>query len=115
MSQLLLALIRETAGQRVPSPGRPFLAQLRAALEEAGKPDAPAGSPAPVALIEPVSERELEVLRLLAEGLTNPQIAARLVISTGTVKAHTAAIFRKLDANTRTQAVAKARAAGLLS
>lgn len=115
LSQMLLALIREPTGQRVPSPGRPFLAQLRAALEEAGKPDSPTtGSPAPVVLIEPISERELEVLRLLAEGLTNPQIAARLVISTGTVKAHTAAIFRKLDANTRTQAVAKARAAGFI-
>ena len=61
------------------------------------------------ALLEPLSERELEVLRLLAAGLTNPQIAARLVITTGTVKAHTANIFRKLDAANRTQAVSIAR------
>ena len=114
LSQMLLALIRETAGHRMPQASRQFLAQLRSALEEAGRPEAAAASTTPAALIEPLSERELEVLRLLAEGLTNPQIAARLVISTGTVKAHTAAIFRKLDANTRTQAVAKAREARLV-
>lgn len=66
------------------------------------------------ALIEPLSDREREVLGLLAEGLTNVQIAARLVISPGTVKAHTANIFRKLDAANRTQAVAIARQAGLI-
>ncbi len=67
-----------------------------------------------LSLIEPLSEREKEVLVLLAEGMTNAQIAARLVISTGTVKAHTANIFRKLDAANRTQAVAIAREAGLV-
>jgi LuxR family maltose regulon positive regulatory protein len=65
-------------------------------------------------LIEPLSERELEVLRLIAEGLTNPQIAARLYLSLNTVKAHTRNIYGKLDAHSRTQAVARARALGLL-
>jgi LuxR family maltose regulon positive regulatory protein len=65
-------------------------------------------------LVEQLTEREMDVLRLLAEGLTNPQISQRLIISAGTVKAHTAAIFRKLDVATRTQAVTVARRVGLL-
>ena len=65
--------------------------------------------------IEPLSERELEVLQLIAEGLTNPEIAARLYISLNTVKVHTRNINGKLDAHNRTQAVARARALGILS
>lgn len=65
-------------------------------------------------LVEPLTNRELEVLSLIAEGLSNAQIGQRLVISFGTVKAHTASIFRKLDAANRTQAVAIARSSGLI-
>jgi LuxR family maltose regulon positive regulatory protein len=60
-------------------------------------------------LIEPISERESEVLRLIGEGLTNQQIAERLVISLGTVKAHTSNIYRKLGVRNRTQALGRAR------
>lgn len=56
-----------------------------------------------------LSEREMEILSLIADGLTNEEIARRLIISLGTVKAHTAAIFRKLDVSNRTQAVAYGR------
>jgi len=66
-------------------------------------------------LIEPLSDRELEVLQLIAEGLTNPEIASRLYIALNTVKGHTRNIYGKLDAHSRTQAVAKARALGLLT
>jgi LuxR family maltose regulon positive regulatory protein len=66
------------------------------------------------ALIEPLSERELEVLQLIAEGLINPQIAARLFLAVNTVKAHTRNIYGKLDAHNRTLAVARARALGIL-
>ena len=66
-------------------------------------------------LLEPVSERELEVLSLIAEGLTNQEIAARLYLSPHTVKAHARNIYAKLGANSRTQAVAKGRALGFLS
>ncbi len=65
-------------------------------------------------LIEPLSERELEVLQLIAEGLTNPEIASRLFLALNTVKAHTRNIYGKLGVHSRTQAVARARALGLL-
>jgi LuxR family maltose regulon positive regulatory protein len=66
-------------------------------------------------LFEPLSERELEVLQLIAEGLTNPEIAIRLYLSVNTVKAHTRNIYGKLDSHSRMQAVANARAFGILS
>jgi LuxR family maltose regulon positive regulatory protein len=65
-------------------------------------------------LVEPLSERELEVLQLMALGNTNHQIAGRLIIAAGTVKAHAASIYRKLDAANRTEAVARAREIGIL-
>ena len=64
--------------------------------------------------IEPVTGRELEVLRLLAAGASNKQIAEELVLVTGTVKAHLLNIYRKLDVHNRTQAVARARELNLL-
>ena len=65
--------------------------------------------------IEPLSEREIEVLQLIADGLTNPEIAARLFLSLNTVKVHTRNIYGKLDVHSRTQAVARARGLGILS
>jgi LuxR family maltose regulon positive regulatory protein len=64
--------------------------------------------------IEPLSERELEILRLIGEGCTNQEIAERLVITLHTVKKHSSNIFGKLGVTNRTQAVAKARRLGLL-
>jgi LuxR family maltose regulon positive regulatory protein len=66
-------------------------------------------------LIEPLSEREIEVLQFLAKGLTNQVVATRLFISLHTVKAHTRNIYSKLGVNNRTQAVDKARTLGILS
>ena len=65
-------------------------------------------------LIEPLSERELEVLQLIAEGLTNPEIAAKLFLSLNTVKVHTRNIYGKIGAHHRAQAVAQAQRLGLL-
>jgi LuxR family maltose regulon positive regulatory protein len=66
-------------------------------------------------LVEPLSEREIEVLQLIAEGLTNPEIGTRLYLSLNTVKVHTRNIYGKLGVNKRTQAVARARALGILA
>jgi LuxR family maltose regulon positive regulatory protein len=65
-------------------------------------------------LIEPLSRRELEVLHLMALGRTNQEIAQQLVVAPGTVKAHTASIYGKLDVANRTEAVARARQLGIL-
>ncbi|EFH84017.1 LuxR C-terminal-related transcriptional regulator [Ktedonobacter racemifer] len=59
-------------------------------------------------LLEPLSGRELEVLGLIAEGLSNSEIARRLVLSVGTVKVHTRNIYGKLSVSSRTQALAQA-------
>jgi LuxR family maltose regulon positive regulatory protein len=64
--------------------------------------------------VEALSERELEVLQLIAEGLTNQEIATRLYLSLNTVKVHTRNIYGKLGVNNRTQAVARGRALGIL-
>jgi LuxR family maltose regulon positive regulatory protein len=65
-------------------------------------------------LIEPLSERELEVLQLIAEGLTNPEIASRLFLALNTVKTHAGNIYGKLNVHSRTQAIARAQVLGLL-
>ncbi len=65
-------------------------------------------------LVEPLSERELEVLQLIAAGLSNREIGQRLFIAPGTVKVHAANIYGKLGVHSRTQAVARANALGLL-
>jgi len=65
-------------------------------------------------LAEPLSEREIEVLRLVAQGATNREIAASLVLAEGTVKNHVTNILGKLDVHDRTQAAIRARELGLL-
>jgi LuxR family maltose regulon positive regulatory protein len=66
-------------------------------------------------LIEPLTPRELEVLQLIAAGDSNQLIAEKLVITLSAVKKHTGNIFGKLNVNSRTQAIARARQLGLLS
>ena len=65
-------------------------------------------------LLEPLTDRELQILELLRERLTNKEIAAQLVISPGTVKGHTIHIYEKLVVGGRRQAVEKAIALGIL-
>ncbi len=65
-------------------------------------------------LLDPLSEREIEVLALIAQGLSNPEIAARLFLSLNTVKVHTRNIYSKMDVHNRTEAAAKARTIGIL-
>jgi LuxR family maltose regulon positive regulatory protein len=66
-------------------------------------------------MFEPLSERELEVLRYVAEGLSNPEIARRLFLSPNTLKAHMQNIFLKLDVHNRLQAVSKAKELRLIT
>jgi LuxR family maltose regulon positive regulatory protein len=82
---------------------------------EPASPPSPTVAPPSSDLFEPLSDRELEVLHLIAEGLTNPEIASRLFISLHTVKTHTRNIYGKLGVHSRTQATARAQALGLLS
>jgi LuxR family maltose regulon positive regulatory protein len=65
-------------------------------------------------LEEPLSERELEVLQLIAQGLSNREISERLFLALDTVKGHNQKIFGKLQVQRRTEAVARARELGLL-
>jgi LuxR family maltose regulon positive regulatory protein len=100
--EALIPLLRKAARRGI---APDYVARLLAAM--AGKFDeAPSVAQA---LTEPLSDREMEVLRLIAAGLTNKEIAELLVLAVGTVKAHTSSIYRKLDVGGRTQAVAHAR------
>ena len=118
MAALLRSLIGARQRGRVaatPSPGREHLHQIVQAFEPI--PSSRVGSPALTAtgLIEPLTARELEVLRLLAAGRRNRDIAAELVVTLETVKKHTSHILAKLGATNRTQAVAHARRLGLIA
>jgi DNA-binding NarL/FixJ family response regulator len=66
------------------------------------------------ALLEPLSEREVEILKLVSQGLTNKEIAARLYLAEGTVKNYVTSILQKIDARDRTQAAIRGRELGLL-
>jgi LuxR family maltose regulon positive regulatory protein len=65
-------------------------------------------------LVEPLSQRELEILQLIAQGLSNREISERLFLALNTVKGHNRNIFDKLEVKSRTEAVARARELGLL-
>ena len=75
---------------------------------------APATPEATADLIEPLSEREIEILKLVAQGLTNKEIAKKLFLAEGTVKNYVTSILGKIDARDRTQAAIRARELGLL-
>jgi LuxR family transcriptional regulator, maltose regulon positive regulatory protein len=116
MEALLSEVIQaRQRGRLAPDVPAYYLRKLSAALEREGVSGAAAGHPRPAErLVEPLSERELEVLALLAAGKTNQQIAKELFISLGTVKSHINNIYRKLDVRSRTQALAKVRELNLI-
>jgi LuxR family maltose regulon positive regulatory protein len=87
-----------------------YARRLLAAFREPGR-DAPTTQ----LLIEPISERELDVLRLLGSELSGPDIARELVVSLNTVRTHTKSIYAKLGVNSRRAAVGRAAELGLLS
>jgi LuxR family maltose regulon positive regulatory protein len=87
-----------------------YVRRLLAAIGES----VPAPSPVAQVLVEPLTERELEVLRLIAGGLSNREIASELVVAVSTVKSHINHIYGKLDVKNRVQAIARARTLELL-
>jgi len=122
LAAVLDRLIADQRGGRMsPAPGVPlaYLRRLQAAFRpgeaRAVPPQViPAAEVAAPELAEPLTERELQVLALLAAGISNQQIASELVVALETVKKHVSHILGKLGAANRTQAVARARALGLL-
>jgi LuxR family maltose regulon positive regulatory protein len=87
-----------------------YVASLLAALGEEAMPLPPGEQP----LVEPLTQREIEVLHLIAAGLSNQEIAQELVIALSTVKSHINHMYGKLGVKSRTQAVARAQELGLL-
>jgi ATP/maltotriose-dependent transcriptional regulator MalT len=87
---------------------------LEQAIEEAMQIEYQLHSAQPAALIEPLNQRELEMLQFIADGLSNHEIAERSVISLSTVKWHINNLFGKLSVRSRTQALVRAKELGLL-
>jgi LuxR family maltose regulon positive regulatory protein len=106
----LVPLLQQTAA-RGTAPG--YVRRLLAALGagEVEIPAAPGGTPS---LVEPLTEREREVLQLIAEGCSNREIAAALTITLNTVKKHASNVYGKLGVDSRTQAALRAQELGLL-
>jgi LuxR family maltose regulon positive regulatory protein len=108
-------LLSEAAAQKIMPD---YVSRLRAvyATKKQKSEDKPSISPDSSAqsLIEQLSKRELEVLRLIAQGCTNREIGERLFVALDTVKGHNRNIFGKLQVKRRTEAVARARELGLL-
>jgi len=98
----MIALLRDSLSQGI---ARSYVSRLLVAFGE---------SAAGPFLVEPLTRRELEVIRLIADGLKNQEIADRLVISVATVKRHVTNIYGKLGVSRRIQAVAQAQELGLL-
>jgi LuxR family maltose regulon positive regulatory protein len=113
-------LLREAA-ERGMAPT--YVSNLLTAIETQDQPDLPAPlgqaggappTPPTSPLIEPLTDRELEVLRLMAEGLTYNEIAGQILVSLNTVRTHVKNIYSKLLVHKRSQAIAKARELNLL-
>lgn len=110
-----LAQGAELEGQSEPAELRQFVEHLLAAARTGPRPSSSISSSSSTSsLIEPLSGREIEVLRLVAAGRSNQEIAQALIVSPNTVKTHLKNIYAKLGAASRTQAIARARELGLL-
>ena len=107
--------LADLAGRRQ---GSDFVHELVSATATAGPATGPAGRPptsrSQERLVDPLSDRELDVLRLLGSDLDGPEIARELVVSLNTVRTHTKHIYTKLGVNNRRSAVTKGHQLGLL-
>jgi LuxR family transcriptional regulator, maltose regulon positive regulatory protein len=112
MHHMLASISRRLAKTNDPasSPLKSYVTKLLAAFRTSIKPGtSPRSLKIEDVLVETLTSRELEVLQLIADGCSNQVIAKKLVITISAVKKHTGNIFRKLNVNSRTQAVARAR------
>ena len=110
-SSMLQLLSEASAREIMPDYTNKLLAAFEAEKRKSeGKSPLPPTQP----LIEPLSQRELEILQLIAQGLSNRQIGERLFLALDTVKGHNRIIFDKLQVQRRTEAVARAHELGLL-
>jgi LuxR family maltose regulon positive regulatory protein len=110
--QAMAALLRRAASRGV-SPT--YVVRLLEAFEDPGRePREGSFQPRPQPLIEPLSEREIEVLQLLARGMSNPEIAQALFIAVSTVRSHCKSIYAKLEVHKRWDAVQRAQELNLL-
>jgi LuxR family maltose regulon positive regulatory protein len=108
----MAGLLAEATAQGIMSD---YAAKLLAAFEtEDRKSENESDPDRSQALVEPLSRRELEVLRLVAQGLSNHEISERLFLALSTVKGHNLKIFEKLQVKRRTEAIVRARELGLL-
>jgi LuxR family maltose regulon positive regulatory protein len=116
MRELLVAS-QQQLGPALDASTAPLLSCTHRVLDAFSLPGIDAHPPqalSPQAMVEPLSERELEVLRLLAEGKSNREIGDALYIAVGTVKKHLSNIFGKLGVKNRTECAARAREWGLV-
>ena len=109
----MAGLLRQAASRGI-APA--YVAKLLAAF---GRPESAEMEAEPLyphvqPLIEPLSERELEVLRLLATGLSNPEIADELVVAVSTIRSHCKSIYGKLNVHKRWDAVQRGQELGLI-
>ncbi len=108
----MMQLLREASAREImPDYTDKLLAAFEAEKQKSeDKPDLPPAQP----LIEPLSQRELKILQLIAQGLSNREIGERLFLALDTIKGHNRKIFDKLQVQSRTEAIARARELGLL-
>jgi LuxR family maltose regulon positive regulatory protein len=116
MEQLLFSLRSQLSGgsNQEPGFGQVYLEKLLSAFKAELKGQRTPTKALIPTLVEPLSERELEILRLMAGGMSNQDIAQKVVVTVGTVKWHLNNIYGKLDVRSRTQAIARARELELL-